>query len=1016
MAKSSEKEPDRRKHLKKPGRTEGFYPAIFNQCLEAIIISEINGYFTEANKAAIRLTGYSRAELLKLSVTDLVVNENFKDGRWLYGQIITGEEYSAETLLKRKDGSVIHIGLSAHNLSAGKKNFIQIIIRDLTKSKLEKEVLNGIFNLVPDLICTLSLKGFYLKLNPAWEKALGFTAEELMSKPFSYFLHPDDVETTLRGFKRLIDSKAPGSLINRHRTKNGTYIVLEWHSFPSFSKDQIYAIARDITRKHETELDLQKSENRFRQIAEGSGVCIWELDSEGVIVYASPVSETLLGYKPEEIVGIKHFYDFFAPDVKEELKSEALRVFEQKGLVMKFENQGIHSDGHTMTLAISGFPILDINGNLTGYRGMVTDVTERNRTLELLQQSEEKYRRFVEDSPLPILAHQDGLIFYANPAALKTFGAKSVDEILQTRMIDRIHPEFRKIVNKRIQEVTRGYKSVDLIYEKLLRLDGSYFDAEVIATPFIYNNRAAAQVQYNDISHRLKAEKELTESEIRYRLLFNTMEEAFALHEIICDEAGKPVNYRFLDVNPSFEKLTGLKSSEIIGRTVLDVMPEIEMSWIEKYGNVAISGGNLVFEDFSASLARYYHVVAFCPEIGKFAVLFHDITEEKLYEKKIIESEDRYRTLFEHSVVPIWEEDFSEVKRFFDHLRKKRVKDFRAYFMKHPDKIEHCASLIRVIDLNQTSAVFFGVKDKSELITNLQYFFTKDSLNVLMEEFIALSEGKTEFESDIPVMDLSGEIIHLHIKLLVEPGHYESLSRVLVTWIDMTDRFNYEEMLKRSEEELRELAVHIESVREDERKSISLNLHDDLGQKLTAIRMDISWLNSRIGVQSHLVQKKLSDMSVLLDDTINTVQRISSDLRPTILYDLGLAAAIDWQINEFINNSGIACTLRIIPKDLEVDEKLSIVIFRIIQESLTNIARHSKATSVSVNMKAGKAALKILVRDNGIGIGKDKIESPKSFGLMGIRERARACGGEIKILGKPGEGTAVIIIIPWQKQ
>jgi signal transduction histidine kinase len=227
---------------------------------------------------------------------------------------------------------------------------------------------------------------------------------------------------------------------------------------------------------------------------------------------------------------------------------------------------------------------------------------------------------------------------------------------------------------------------------------------------------------------------------------------------------------------------------------------------------------------------------------------------------------------------------------------------------------------------------------------------------------------------------------------------------------DITDR-------KRKEEELsgmvlRDLNRHIENARENERTKISQNLHDDFGQKLTALKMDFSWLKARVGVQSTIVSEKFASMENSLDEAVGTVQRISSDLRPGILYDLGLTAAIEWQLNEFSKTTGIKSTFRVNLKDIAINDNLSIIVFRIIQESLTNIILHSQATEVSVNLKYQKDYLNMIIRDNGIGIDQDKLNNQKSYGLMGMKERARAYGGEVKIKGVKGTGTTVRVIIP----
>ncbi len=153
-------------------------------------------------------------------------------------------------------------------------------------------------------------------------------------------------------------------------------------------------------------------------------------------------------------------------------------------------------------------------------------------------------------------------------------------------------------------------------------------------------------------------------------------------------------------------------------------------------------------------------------------------------------------------------------------------------------------------------------------------------------------------------------------------------------------------------------------------------------------------------------------MVLLLTETMERIKKISFGLRPSILDDLGIREAIEWQLHDFSKTTGITSSLRILPKDLIIDMTLSNVIFRIVQESLTNIARHSEAKKVFVILKSGKRTMKLMIRDNGKGIEPGQINDPKSFGLIGMRERARSFGGDISISGKKGKGTLVTVVIP----
>jgi len=218
--------------------------------------------------------------------------------------------------------------------------------------------------------------------------------------------------------------------------------------------------------------------------------------------------------------------------------------------------------------------------------------------------------------------------------------------------------------------------------------------------------------------------------------------------------------------------------------------------------------------------------------------------------------------------------------------------------------------------------------------------------------------------------------------------------------------------LKNSREQLHNHLAHLESAREQEKTFIACEILEDLGQALTGLKMDLSWMAKKILKDQKPLLDKLHSTSELTDTALRAVQRISTELRPGLLDDLGLVAAIEWQAEEFQSRTGMRCKLTVDPEDIEVDEKRSTTLFRIFQETLTNIARHAQATRVTVSLKEKDGTVELRVKDNGKGITTEEISNPQSFGLMGIRERAKPWGGEVKISGRPGKGTMVTVRIP----
>ena len=218
------------------------------------------------------------------------------------------------------------------------------------------------------------------------------------------------------------------------------------------------------------------------------------------------------------------------------------------------------------------------------------------------------------------------------------------------------------------------------------------------------------------------------------------------------------------------------------------------------------------------------------------------------------------------------------------------------------------------------------------------------------------------------------------------------------------------ERLKESEDKLRRLAAHLISVREEERAHIAREIHDELGQVLTGIKMEVGWLAKRLKEPELL--EKTESMSRLIDSTVQTVRKIATGLRPEMLDDMGLVPAIGWQAKEFQKRTGIRCRVKLPPETVKLDIDVSTTAFRIFQEILTNVARHSRATRVDIDLAVSEAEVRLEVHDNGVGIAESDLHGRKSLGLLGMHERALLFGGEVKISGTPGHGTRVSVTLP----
>ena len=260
---------------------------------------------------------------------------------------------------------------------------------------------------------------------------------------------------------------------------------------------------------------------------------------------------------------------------------------------------------------------------------------------------------------------------------------------------------------------------------------------------------------------------------------------------------------------------------------------------------------------------------------------------------------------------------------------------------------------------------------------------------------------------DYIVKPLVPEILKSKISVFVE---LYNKNAVLIR--EIAERRRVEEHLRKSEENLRALAARLQSVREEEWTRIAREIHDELGQSMTGLKMDLTWVANRLSGDRRVLAKRMKSMFGLIDGTIQSVRKIASGLRPEILDQLGLAAAVSSHAGDFRKRTGIRCKLSLPSDTLMLDHERSTAAFRIFQELLTNVARHANATRVDVAMRVDSGALVLTVEDNGKGIAEPAIDDPKSLGLLGMRERVLPFGGAIEIAGVRDKGTQVRVCIP----
>ncbi len=282
--------------------------------------------------------------------------------------------------------------------------------------------------------------------------------------------------------------------------------------------------------------------------------------------------------------------------------------------------------------------------------------------------------------------------------------------------------------------------------------------------------------------------------------------------------------------------------------------------------------------------------------------------------------------------------------------------------------------------------------------------------NSIEDKVKAFAAGAVDYITKPYQVDEVIARVTTHLSLSLMEKELQSSNDLLSR--EIAERRRMEDELIQSQRQLRSLSFHLHTSIEKERARIAREIHDDLGQALAILNMDLAWLAKKVvGFDPSLIEK-LASMSTLTQNAVQSVKMICADLRPGILDDFGIAAAIEWQAEEFEKRTGLTIQTTIDPDDFTLDDKRTTALFRIFQETLTNILRHARATHVEVNLRKTNRYTVLRVKDNGVGIQPKTLPHSASLGILGIRERVHALNGTTAFEGAPGEGTLIHVRIP----
>ena len=441
------------------------------------------------------------------------------------------------------------------------------------------------------------------------------------------------------------------------------------------------------------------------------------------------------------------------------------------------------------------------------------------------------------------------------------------------------------------------------------------------------------------------------------------------------------INGDILDVNGIACTMLGYGKEELLAIKIRDLFFEEDLQQVPlKYqevleGKTVMSERRLKRKDGTPLLVEL-NVKTITG--GSLLCVFRDITERKAHLQKIRESEENYRGLVEntHDYVARYDRNY------------------------------------RFLYMSPAGRKFLQFVQGEILGKNLQELGFPAALAADGERLIALVFTSGEMQQGIRELQTPAGISYLETRLFPEFDDQGKVRSVITYTHDITEKRRVEIELESSRQELRELSSYLQSIREEERTVIAREIHDELGQQLTGLKMDIFWLSNKIIPAGEPVQHKIKDIFELIDGIIDSVRRIAAELRPSTLDNLGLAEAMEWQSTEFANRTGLQIQFQSGIQDLAIPPDLATGLFRIYQEALTNIIRHAGAATVSATLELEMDWLILKIRDDGRGFDPGKLRNKKTWGLLGMKERALMMGGKYEIASGPMEGTCIIVSVP----
>ncbi|UZD98319.1 PAS domain S-box protein [Pseudomonas corrugata] len=1010
---------------------------------EAAFLVDSQARFRYVNDEACRSLGYSREELLRMTVADIDPdwsNEQTQACWFDESETPVRPPEIIESRHRSKTGDIFPVEISISSIGLDGQNYNLALARDITErrrlqaaqqyvEKRYREVFDNSSDCLYLLEVTDNQRFHYLEINTAFERASGFYREQLIGRYVGDSSTPETARKILAPLEHclasgeIIESETELELPAGNIAISSTFIPVRDEQGKIY---RIVGISRDISERKRMETRLLTSEQQFRALAENSLNLIIRYDLNCRRIYVNPAFERETGLSAAQALQLRVEDSWSADSLVVPYLAQLRQVIATGEPMETVLEWPCPETGKLISHAIQLIAERGPDGSVVSVLAKGHNITALKRHERLEESRLCIFEQLARGAPLPeVLALVTSYIEQNNPDFQACIMLADDDgRYLRLSSSPRLLPELSRAFE--CVEIGEGmgicgtaaWRGTTVIAESLathpycgtfrelarhIGLRACWAEpikdsvGKVLGTFCIFLRQTGQPTkddltQVRQASHwaaiaieRKRAERLLFESEQRYRDIFDNSLDALFLLEVMEDG-----HFRYIEVNPAFERSVGRERAGLIGETVEQVLPRsIAAAAVAKYQRCVQSGVPLDEEE-----ERY---------LPGGPLFFHTT---------LIPVRDTYGRV--QRIVGI-ARDITQ-RKYAERVLHTREQEFRALVENTPDVIARYDLQCRFLYANPAAQSMLGCpldfllgKKFSEMASDSKETrLFQEKLEHIIRTCKATEE---ELSLDLPAKQ-GGDIVCFQIRLVPERDQHGVLVSILAVGRNVSAMRAAQQRLKESHAQLRQLASYRETAREEERKRIAREIHDELGQQLTALRMGISLLRLQFGADQPLLVERVQMLMGRIDETIQVVRNVATSLRPSAL-DMGLTSALEWLVAEFSRNTGVPCSLRAPSARLELDDERATAIFRVIQESLTNVARHAQASRVGIHLECSDERVLIEVRDNGKGFDPKQL-SEGSLGMLGMRERGHMLGGTVTVHSTVGQGACVQVNIPFQ--